>query len=280
VYVFYTSARSLVYKLSLDAVMAAQFHTSGALDYSKTHCSTNVTAATHMECVRKGVSEAMWSLQARSSKGNECYPTDESGKNLVGMFHLSALAIVVFFILVILVMFFRSGSRSFQSGKYLVFTWGIEHHLCYRFAGALLLVWTVGAIVLVFALASGKITHMTLSLTPVELLHIAWTDMALLLFSSLAFVMPHNPAFDWRSTAVEETEYHRSLIDLVTQSNDSFAQSLTDAIVKAQLGNSKQIDKMVPDTSNPLSIFEGRSDSEGGSNYGTDDDEQQHRMWG
>merc|ERR1719291_930183 len=70
--------------------------------------------------------------------------------------------------------------------------------------------------------------------------------MGLLLFSAISFFMTSMPAFDWSSPVVQNATFSRSIKDLFMQTNDTFGQNLTNAIVQAYLGKTEDLDGLAP----------------------------------
>mmetsp|Transcript_121860 Transcript_121860/g.370526 ORF Transcript_121860/g.370526 Transcript_121860/m.370526 type:complete len:288 (+) Transcript_121860:101-964(+) len=246
IFVFYTSARGLVLKLAVDAMMTKEFGGDGPVDWSGMKCIKDEAASAKRDCINQALSHAMWRLSYNGTGSDGCNVSDASGFHIVGLFHLCALGVAVLFVVICLALLVSNGAQDFCSGQYLVFTWDLEEQCLYRLGAFLVLAYTVVAICMAFAMSAGRIHGMPISLNPVQLLHLAWTDMALLFFSAIAFLLPSEPAFDWRSPIVERTKFDRSILNLVKQSNDAFGQDLTNAIVRAKLGNPHDLQKLAP----------------------------------
>jgi len=247
VFVFYTSARGLILKLAVDAMMANEMANSGVVDWNDI-CIRNQTIAAKRDCVKKAVSEAMWRVSYEPYLIDpDCYVSHASGYSMVGLFHLSAFGVTALFLCISLLLLACNGARDFTSGQYLVFTWDLEKKCLYKVGAFAILAYTGVAIYMAFSIAAGHVTGASVGLDPMQMLHLAWTDMALLLFSAIALLLPCAPAFNWQSSIVENTEFNRSLFNLIKQSNDSFGQDITNAIVRAHLGNPEDIQELAPD---------------------------------
>lgn len=188
----------------------------------------------------------MWMLTVDNEAGIECYIPYNSGISMAGVFNYGALAVVTLFLLCALSLFAESGSSDFRSGNYLIFTWLLESRYRWRLGVRGLISATVAMILGAFVLSTGLVPGLQLNLNPGQLLKLAWTDMLMLIFSSFSMMNSCPPVFDWLDNEVADTTYNRNFIDLVQQTNDSFGQQLANAILRARLGNNKDLAQIAP----------------------------------
>jgi len=245
VYLFYASATGLITKVAVDAMMWREMQ-SDETDWSNMACVKNETVAQQIDCVKAGVNKAMWMLTIDSEAGIECYIPYKSGISMAGVFHFGTMAVVAFFLLIALSLFAESGSSDFRSGEYLVFTWLLESRRRWQVGVQTLMLATLAMILGAFVISTGVIPGIQLNISPGQLLKLAWTDMIMLIFSSLSMKNVSTPPFDWLDPDVAATTYSRNFCDMITQNNDSFGQQLANAILRARLGNKADLAHIAP----------------------------------
>lgn len=246
VYVFYFSASGLISKVAVDAMMWRVMQSDDTTDWSSMTCIRNETVSQQMDCVKAGVSKAMWMLTIDKETGIDCYVPYRSGISMAGVFHFGSLACVAFFLLMALSLFAASGSSNFRSGEYLVFTWLLESRYRWQMGVQCLILATVVMILGAFTISAGVIPGLQMNLSPGQLFKLAWTDMLMLIFSSLSMKNVYTPPFDWLDPDVAATTYSRNWIDLIQQTNDSFGQQLANTILRARLGNETDLTHLAP----------------------------------
>jgi len=238
IYVFFLGVRGKIKALAVDAVMMREG--GGAIgSWDTDDAPEGVKART--SCVETAVEWALWNPGFNGTVSEECVVAnlDGHGYMIIGVFHYVALAVSGLFLAISLVLLVANGhwKTQFGDGSYLVFTWRLESMPWYRAGAMSVMVYVLGAIGLGFALTQGEFD---------ALFQMAWTDIALILYSAYALLLPKTPAFNWDSAVVAKAQFRRPLKELLKQSNDAFGEQLTDAVLRAELGNAADLHRLAP----------------------------------
>jgi len=108
-----------------------------------------------LSCMKKGILDAMWSLDTSYSEPKGRCVHFGDGQNLLGYLHLSCIVVCAFWLADALILLLqadvegrRSGRRlSFGSGRYLSFTWRLEARKSYKITAKLVQCFAFGAVV-------------------------------------------------------------------------------------------------------------------------------------
>lgn len=156
-----------------------------------------------------------------------------AGDNYLPWMLHSCSLIALLILLWSLVRFMAEGNsiqQVFGSGNYLVFSWKLGHDRIYRTLATILPFYTGALLGAILAVSLGLVGSSGGSFGLRRALSLLGADLSLQVLSLVALLRPTMPGFHWQTKEFRRLHFARTWLNLIWESNDMLAQTLSDAI--------------------------------------------------
>eukprot|EP00405_Crypthecodinium_cohnii_P017060 CAMPEP_0206450256 /NCGR_PEP_ID=MMETSP0324_2-20121206/18609_1 /ASSEMBLY_ACC=CAM_ASM_000836 /TAXON_ID=2866 /ORGANISM="Crypthecodinium cohnii, Strain Seligo" /LENGTH=318 /DNA_ID=CAMNT_0053919855 /DNA_START=95 /DNA_END=1051 /DNA_ORIENTATION=- len=241
VYLFYTAVKTFTTKMAVAAEMARE--TGGdAGRWVGNLCVKDIDVDFRLHCVERGVQEALWRFYISPGDLSGCYREGQEGISFIGTIHLVALIVCAAIIVTFFVMLLLSDCPDWRSGKYLAFTFNLEHTTPYRVVSMGLMGYTT----MVFGFFAYEATMGDLFFDMQTMVTAGWSDLMAMGGGAMAMMTSHDPPFDYMDSHITSETFNRGgITNMASQSNYSFGLQLNNAILKARCGDSSDLENLV-----------------------------------